>query len=121
MYQLERLNIWRAAVELSCEAYGFTLCGPITQHFDLRNQIRRSAASIPANIAEGYGLGTQPQMIRCLRISLGSAYELRTHLRLAAYHKLLIAEDLDAVRRCCDPTIRLITGTLKGLQRMPRG
>src|SRR5207249_12295822 len=51
-------------------------------HFGLSDQIRRASASIPANIAEGYAMGTTPQFIKFLRIALGSATELATHSSL---------------------------------------
>src|SRR2546422_7737778 len=59
-------------------SYRLTLEPPLSRHYSLSDQIRRAAPSIPANIAEGYGLATRPQFVRCLRIALGSANELRT-------------------------------------------
>src|SRR5438132_857986 len=82
MRQLEQLDAWRVAQELAETAYRLTMTSPLDRHFGLMDQIRRAAASIPANMAEGYALSTTEQFIRCLRISLGSAAELRTHLDL---------------------------------------
>src|SRR3954468_3107513 len=82
MRQLESLDAYRAAQELAAKAYGLTQVGTLRTHFALIDQIRRASISVPANIAEGYALGTTMQFIRCLRISLGSAAELRSHLDL---------------------------------------
>src|SRR5256884_9788942 len=82
MRRLESLEAWRAARQLAALAYRLTLEPPLSRHFPLVDQIRRAAPSVPANVAEGYGLATRPQFVRCLRIALGSAMELRTHLEL---------------------------------------
>jgi four helix bundle protein len=51
--------------------------------YGLTSQLRRGASSVPANIAEGCGRGTDGEMVRYLRIAQGSASELRYHLLLA--------------------------------------
>jgi four helix bundle protein len=61
-----------------------TLSIPDQEKFGLTNQIRRSAVSIPSNIAEGAGRGTTKEFSRFINISLGSAYELETQLILAS-------------------------------------
>jgi four helix bundle protein len=80
MRQLESLDAYKIAQDLAVNAYRITQTGPVTKHFALIDQIRRACISVPANIAEGYALSTTLQFIRCLRISLGSAAELRSHL-----------------------------------------
>jgi len=80
--QLEALDVWRGALDLAEVAYRLTMEAPLQRHFALVDQVRRAAISIPANIAEGYALSTTMQFVRCLRISLGSASELRSHLEL---------------------------------------
>jgi four helix bundle protein len=55
---------------------------PKHELFGLTSQVRRSAASIPANIAEGCGRGSVPELTRFMRISMGSATELEYHLLL---------------------------------------
>src|SRR5207244_10015477 len=102
MRRLESLEAWRAARQLAVIAYRLTLEPPLSRHFSLADQIRRAAPSVPANVAEGYGLATRPQFVRCLRIALGSAMELRTHLEivmdLSLYSVMSVADVL--TRRC---------------------
>jgi four helix bundle protein len=121
VHKLEKLEVWKVARRLSKGAYGLTLHPPLSQHFGLSDQIRRAASSIPANVAEGYGLSTTSQLIRCVRISLGSAYELKSHLTLARELELVTADAHEPVDRDCDGTIRLLIGLLRGLgARLPR-
>src|SRR5881394_78411 len=108
MRRLESLEAWKAARQLAAMAYRLTLEPPLSRHFPLVDQIRRAAPSVPANVAEGYGLATRPQFVRCLRIALGSAMELRTHLELVA----------EALQRC-ERLIDLIIGLIRSLVARP--
>jgi four helix bundle protein len=66
----------------------------------LFNQIRRAAASVEANVVEGYALGTTPQFIRHLRIAMGSAAEAESLVRLATelgYLSAAVASELEGL------------------------
>jgi four helix bundle protein len=63
--------------------YGMTAEFPREEVYGLASQIRRSAASIPANIAEGVGRGGRAELAHFLRVARGSASELEYHLLLA--------------------------------------
>ena len=113
MKQLNSLHAWRIAREVSRDAYRLTLRASMKGHFELIDQIRRAAISIPANIAEGYALGTRPQIVRVLRISLGSAAELYTHLALVEDVNLAPKEALDPVVATLVRCIGVLIGLLK--------
>jgi four helix bundle protein len=115
MRQLESLDAWRTAQELAEAAYRLTMTSPLDRHFALIDQIRRAAVSIPANMAEGYALSTTAQFIRCLRISLGSAAELRTHLHLVERLKLAEEELTAQAMDLCTRVISLVVGLLRKL------
>jgi len=115
MKKLGSLEAWNVGRQLSRVAYRLTLEGRLAKHFGLADQIRRAAAAIPANIAEGYALSTTPQFIRCLRIALGSATELHTHLELAFEMELAAAERADEVLKLCDRLIALLIGLVRRL------
>ena len=117
MYRLKELDVWRVSRELSHLTYHLTMRDPLEKHFKLRDQIRSAAASVPANIAEGYGLGTRPQFIRGLRISRGSVYELQAHLELANEVGLIESARHHDVQALLTRTIALINGMLRSLQR----
>ena len=118
MRKLESLEAWTCGRAVSRAAYRLTLDAPLSRHFGLSDQIRRAAASIPANIAEGYALGTTPQFIRALRIALGSATELATHLELAG--DLGLAPTGDALT-LCNREIGLLIGLVFSMNRRQRG
>jgi four helix bundle protein len=72
----------RKSLDLATEVYAITKLLPKSEQFGLFQQMRRSAASIPSNIAEGYGRSTKPDFARFVDISLGSTRELHTQLEL---------------------------------------
>lgn len=115
MHKLSSLEAWTRGRELSRTAYRLTLEGKLSKHFGLADQIRRAAAAVPANIAEGYALATTPQFIRCLRIALGSATELYTHMELATEMDLIATEDAKKAMRLCDRVIALLIGLVRRL------
>lgn len=115
MRRLKTLLAWRLAVRISDSAYGLTMRSRLERHRALCDQVRRSALSIPANIAEGYALGTKAQFVRCLRISLGSASELNRHLRLARKHELIHPSTGAVVIRTTERFIGVTVGLLKHL------
>ena len=120
MERFKSLDVWKVAYSTAFAAYRATQRPPLSRHFTLSDQIRRASASIPANLAEGHGLGTRLQLVRCTRIALGSAYELAVHIQLAADLDLLSADDATGLRAQCHRTAQLLGGLLRGLKRQPR-
>src|SRR5881392_3367852 len=115
MRQLEQLDAWRVAQELAETAYRLTMTSPLDRHFGLMDQIRRAAISIPANMAEGYALSTTAQFVRCLRIALGSASELRSHLSLLQRLRLTPETDVTQGIDLSNRTISMLVGLLRKL------
>lgn len=83
MKDFKNLAVWDKAHRLTLSIYDVTKNFPREEQFGLTSQIRRSCASIPANIAEGCGKATDPDFARFLQISFGSACESEYHLILA--------------------------------------
>jgi len=113
--KLERLDTWRVAQDLAYQAYLLTLSPQLSKHFALIDQIRRAALSVPANIAEGYSLGTTPQFLRGMKIALGSNTELYSHLTVLARLDLLPADEVRAVIDVCDRVIAMTIGLIRKL------
>ena len=78
-----KLEVWQIAHQVTCAVYRETARFPTSEAYGLTTQLRRSAASIPANIAEGSGRRGDLEFSRFVRISLGSACELEYHLLLS--------------------------------------
>lgn len=85
-HNFRKLEVWSRSRYLVTQVYRATNDFPSEEMFGLTRQIRRSSISIPSNIAEGCGRGTDAELLRFCGISQGSAYELET--------QLFIAEDL---------------------------
>lgn len=83
MRDFRSLNVWEKSHRLTLEIYKATASFPRDEVYGLTSQIRRSSASIPANIAEGCGRSGDAEFARFLHIAMGSASELEYHLLLA--------------------------------------
>ena len=79
----KELKVWCKAHELTLVVYRLTRSFPKDELFGLTGQLRRSAASIGANIAEGCGRRSDGEFTRFLQIARGSVSELECHLLLA--------------------------------------
>jgi four helix bundle protein len=83
MEDFKDLRVWVKAHELTLKVYQKTRCFPKEELYGLTSQMRRSAASVGANIAEGCGRRSDGEMRRFVQIARGSASELEYHLMLA--------------------------------------
>ena len=83
MRDFRQFKVWEKAHGLSLAIYKATSNFPQQELFGLTSQLRRAAASIPANIAEGCGRSGEPELARFLTIALGSASELEYHIILS--------------------------------------
>ena len=77
------LKVWRKSYNLCVKIYRITRRFPLEERYILTSQIRKSALSIPSNIAEGYGRKTKADYVRILYIAYGSVCELDTQILLA--------------------------------------
>ena len=77
------LIVWKKSIAVVKDIYLLSINFPGEEKYVLTPQIRRSAISIPSNIAEGYGRNSKKDYIRFLQIAKGSLYELKTQLEIA--------------------------------------
>lgn len=85
------LFVWQKSMDLVETVYHLTGQFPSSEQYGLTSQIRRSAVSVPSNIAEGYGRRASGDYRRFLQIALGSLFELQTQIELA--DRLCFLED----------------------------
>ncbi len=83
MRDFRELAVWQTAHRLALEVYRTTQAFPSDERYGLTAQLRRSAASIPTNIAEGCGRDGERELARFLSIAAGSASETEYHVLLA--------------------------------------
>ena len=86
MRDYRRLKVWEKAHQFVLDLYRATRAFPTEERFGLTRELRRSAVSVPSNVAEGSGRGTDRDYARFLSIAAGSASE--------ADYQILLARDL---------------------------
>jgi len=80
MHNFKDLKVWQKSMDLAIDIYKATSLFPRDEKFGLVSQIKRCSVSIPSNIAEGSGRGSDKEFNHFLNISQGSAFELETQL-----------------------------------------
>ncbi len=83
MRNFRELKVWEKGHRMTLAVYRATATFPRDELYGLTSQIRRSCVSVPANIAEGCGRGSEADLARFLQIAAGSASELEYHILLA--------------------------------------
>lgn len=89
------LAVWKYAVEFVTDIYKVTECFPKSEMYGLTSQIRRSAVSVPSNIAEGAARTSQKEFLQFLSIAIGSLAELDTQLLIAKNLSYLKGQSYD--------------------------
>jgi four helix bundle protein len=108
------LEVWKKSMELVENIYRLTCKFPKNEQYGLISQMRRSAVSIPSNIAEGAARNSHREFIQFLYISLGSLSEIETQLSLAQRLSYVrdgeILTDIDQIRKMTAGLINYLKG-----------
>jgi len=104
------LDVYKLSISLVTDLYNITKNFPKEELFGITSQIRRSAISIPSNIAEGSARNHSKEYKQFLYIALGSASELDT--------QLLIAHNLDFITK---ETYNILSNKLESVSKMIQG
>ncbi len=115
MVGFRQLKVWEKAHALTLDVYHATRTFPRDELYGLTAQMRRAAASVPANIAEGCCRGSKRDVSRFLWNALGSASELEYHLLLASDLKLVDEVALHRLDKRVAEVKRMLTGLIKRL------
>ena len=110
------LIVWQQAMALAASCYKATKSFPASEVYGMTSQIRRSAASIPANIAEGNGRENTGAYIHSLRIAQGSLKELETHVLLAETVELMQKPNAEQLLEACESVGKLPRALIRSLQ-----
>ncbi|MBI1257200.1 MAG: four helix bundle protein [Chloroflexi bacterium] len=117
MKDFRKLVVWEKAHRLTLSIYGATVPFPTEEVYGLTSQIRRAAASIPANIAEGCGRDGDTELARFLQIAMGSASELEYHLLLAHDLGFLADSVYSELDRNTTEVKRMLAAFIQNLRR----
>jgi four helix bundle protein len=107
------LKVWQKAMDLAVACYQVTKSFPKDELYGLTSQIRRAAASVPANIAEGQGRQHTREFLHFLGVARGSIKEVETHLILSQRVGLLKEDELQPMLARTAEVCRMLAG-LKG-------
>lgn len=116
MQDFHGLKVWQKAHQLTLAVYQITATFPRDELYGLTSQIRRSCASIPANLAEGCGRNGAAEFARFCSIAMGSASELEYHLLLARDLKLIEPKVHEALALRVTELKRMLAGLLQKLK-----
>ena len=114
------LRVWQMGMDLAEACYDLTRTLPREEQFGMTSQTRRTAASVPANIAEGYGRDSTGESLHFLRIAQGSLKELETHLLLAARVGLCPEEAVAARLETAGQLGRMLLSLIRKVRVSPR-
>ena len=107
------LDVWKLSIDFVTEIYTITKGFPKEEQFGLVSQLRRSAVSVPSNIAEGAARQSNKEFIQFLYVALGSLMELDTQLSIAKNLNFLSDESLNDLQSKTDEIGKMLNGLIK--------
>jgi len=116
MKDFKRLKVWQKGIKLVVEVYKSSKSFPSEELYGLTSQMRRSAISIPSNVAEGSGRNSDKDFHRFLDISLGSSFELETQIIIAHELEFLSDNTFSELSEKVQEEQKMITGLQKTLK-----
>ncbi len=117
MKSYKELIVYQKAYELSLNIYQITCKFPEEEKFGIISQMRRSAVSIPCNIAEGYSRRGRKEYIQFLHIALGSCGELETLLSLSKDLKLVPDMNYNGLFMLQEEVSKMLTKLIMSLRK----
>ena len=111
------LSVWQLGMDIAEQVYGLTQAFPSEEKFGLTSQLRRAAASVPANIAEGNARDSTKEYLRFLSISVGSLAEIETFLELSVRLQLGDKERIESITELIGEERRMLRGLQRSLRK----
>jgi four helix bundle protein len=103
-------------MDLAVDCYDLTRRFPREEAYGLVSQIRRSAASVAANIAEGHGRDATGHYVQHLKFAQGSLKELETHLILSSRVGMASPDEVDLLMKSSDEIGKMLRSLIRSLQ-----
>jgi four helix bundle protein len=111
------LVVWQKSMQLAAEIYELTKEFPREEIYGLTSQMRRSAVSIPSNIAEGQGRANPAEFRQFISIARGSNCELQTQLDLAVTLKFGNPDMIASAQQLSEEVRKMLYGLLSSLRQ----
>jgi len=111
------LTVWQLGMDIAVRVYEVTRDFPADKKFGLTSQLRRAAASVPANIAEGHARSSTKDYVRFVAIAIGSLAETATFLELAGRLDYGQVDDLRKIYELTTEERRMLRSLQKSLRR----
>ena len=111
------LKVWQRAMDLTVRTYEITRRFPAEEKYGLVSQMRRAAASVPANLAEGQARRSDKEFLQMLGIARGSLAEVETFVTLSERLRLIGRESSDELLEECAEINRMMNGLMRALSR----
>ena len=115
MFRFEKLDVWHKSIEFSDSVYQATRSFPSEERFGLTSQVRRSAVSVAANIAEGSGRATDRDFARFVGMAYGSLMESISHLEIARRQSFLDEDNYRELYNRADRLAQMLSGLKNSL------
>jgi len=117
MKTYRELDLWQKAVDMVVMVYELTRELPAEEKYGLMSQMQRSAVSVPANIAEGYGRVHRGDYVHHLSIARGSLAELESHVTIAVRLDFLPREKATMLWNMMQDVGKMLSRLIRSLQR----
>ena len=111
------LQVWQKAMDLVDVVYQLSKAFPQDERFGLTSQLRRSALSIPSNIAEGSSRRSTKEFIRFVDIAYGSLAEVETQLLIAHRQEYISEKDVENIFDSTAEIGRMLNGLFSSLEQ----
>ena len=109
------LIVWQKSMDLTVRIYALTRCFPAAERYGITSQMRRSASSIPANIAEGQARRSTGEFVQSLGVARGSLAELETFLTLSTKLEMTTPEQCRCLLNDCAEISKMLNALIKSL------
>ncbi len=115
MFNFEKLEVWRKAIEFADFVYSVTRAFPDDERFGLTNQMRRAAASISSNIAEGTSRHSSQDYARFIEIATDSVFEVVSQSYIAQRQNYLTESDRQRLYAAAEEQSKMLSGLRRSL------
>ena len=120
MFNFEKLDVWNDAIAFAERVYAFTKGFPETERFGLTNQIRRAAAAISSNVAEGSSRSSRTEFARFVEIATGSLFEVVSHATIGRKQGFLSETDYKVLYAAAEKQGKMLSGLRRALAQKTR-